>query len=209
MSDRAQYANVMGTGMHARGSRALAVIVGLAAIASVTFGASPADGAPVSGCSGQAVSTDSHGRTLDKATAPGLGGTADDPFHVDVNGRISWRGSTDGVLRNGTYAVKASGFTVASGKFENAQGNRAWAGNEDVGKRLDSIPVLGWLTKTLKPTATLKVDYTVVGQAGTCRGSVVLKIGDDPLFTPIWVFAVAMFLIAFWLLFWPRGFLGG
>jgi len=36
----------------------------------------------------------------------------------------------------------------------------------------------------------------------------VLKIGDDPAFTPIWVFAAAMFFIAFWLLFWPRRFLG-
>jgi len=125
--------------------------------------ASPAGAAPATGCKGQATSFDARGRALDKATAPGAGGTEDDPFHVDVNGRIQWRGSTTEVLQDGSYTVKASGFTVASGKLKNDKGNRSWSGTEDVGKRLDKIPLLGWLTKTLKPTATLRVDYTVQG----------------------------------------------
>ena len=104
--------------------------------------------------------------------------------------------------------LTASGFTVASGKMKNAKGVRAWSGTEDVGKRLDKIPVLGWLTKMLKPSATIKVDYSLTAAAGTCRGSVILKIGDDPLFTPLWLLATALFLLAFWLLFWPKSFLG-
>ena len=145
---------------------------------------------------------------MDKVTAPGKGGTAGDPFHIDVNGTIAWRGATSAVIRDGSYNVTVSGFSVASGKFTNAKGNRTWNGTENVGKRLDSIPVLGSLTKALDPTATVKVTYSVTGQQGTCSGSVVMKIGGDPTFTPMWLASVVMFLLAFWALFWPGKFIG-
>jgi hypothetical protein len=175
----------------------------------VGFRASSVGASPARGCSGKASSFDNKGRALDKVTAPGAGGTTSDPFHVDVNGTISWSGSTTQTLKHGHYSVTVAGFDVASGAMKNDDGKRTWTGQENVAKRLDAIPVLGWLTKKLDPTATLKVNYAVTGASGgTCTGSAVLKIGDDPLFTPIWLLAVAMFLLAFWLLFWPRGFFG-
>ena len=178
-------------------------LVGAVFAAVTTLGVLPAGASPVQGCAGRATSFDGRGRALDKVTAPGRGGTADDPFHVDVNGTVDWSGSTVSVIRNGTYKVTVSGFTVASGKIKNADGNKSWSGHEDVGARLDKLPVLGWLTKKLDPTATLKVDFVVTGQGATCSGSVVLKIGDDPAFTPLWLLSVALFLFAFWALFWP------
>ena len=178
-------------------------LVGVAVAAVMTLGATAASASPAKGCAGSASSFDGKGRALDKVTAPGQGGTEGDPFHVDVNGTIDWKGSTVGVIRNGTYRVTVAGFNVASGKMKNADGNTSWSGHEDVGARLDKLPVLGWLTKKLDPTATLHVTYTVTGQGGTCSGTVVLKIGDDPAFTPLWLLSIVLFLFAFWALFWP------
>ena len=195
----------MGTRRTARWVLAIAVVGGV-----LTVTAGPAGASPVKGCSGKASSSDGKSRPLDKMTAPGAGGTSSDPFHVDVNGSVDWSGATTQVLKNGDYSVTVSGIDIASGSFKNDKGKRSRSGHEDVGKRLDSIPVLGWLTKTLDPSATVKVDFKVTGEGGgLCQGSVVLKIGDDPLFTPIWFVAVALFLLAFWMLFWPRGLLGG
>lgn len=188
---------------------ATALVVVPTAVAAGAAPGSRSAKAPASGCGGQATSYDSKGRILDKATAPGAGGTSSDPLHVDIKGSISWKGSTTGVLQNGSYKVTASGFTVKSGSFKNDKGNQSWQGVENVGKRLDSIPVLGWLTKKLDPTATVKVKYTVTGQQGVCSGSVVLKIGDSPTFTPLWVTAVVLFGLAFFMLFWPARFFGG
>jgi hypothetical protein len=99
--------------------------------------------------------------------------------------------------------VTVAGVSVASGKIKNTDGNRTWSGTENVGKRLDEIPVLGWLTTKLDPTATLKVAFTVTGQGGTCTGVVIVKIGDDPAFTPLWLLSIILLLFAFWALFWP------
>lgn len=169
---------------------------------AVTPGAQTAT-APSSGCSGQATSYDSKGKIIDQAVAPGKGGTSSDPLRVDLDGSVSWKGSTTAVLQNAKYDVTASGFTVKSGTFKNAKGNQSWTGVENIKKRLDAIPVLGWATKTLNPTVTVKVDYSVTAPTGQCTGSVVLKIGDSPTFTPLWFGSIALFGLGLFMLFWP------
>lgn len=166
--------------------------------------ATPAHAAPATGCSGQATSYDKDGNVLDKVTAPGSGGTASDPFRIDADGTIKWNGTTDGVIQNGTYEIKVSGFTVADGKVGNAEGKKIWDGTEDVGKRLDKIPVAGWVAKSLKMSAVVKAEYTVTGQGGTCSGTLYLKIGGSPTFTPLWLASIVLFLASGAILFWPQ-----
>jgi hypothetical protein len=173
-------------------------------MAASTFVAPPAGGAaPAGGCSGKATTYDSNGKVIDSATAPGPGGTASNPLRVDVNGSIAWQGSTTEVLQNGTYKVTASGITIKSGKVTNASGKTSSQGTEDLGKRLQKLPVAGWAAKTLKLTGTVEVKYTVTGEKGTCSGSVVLQLGDSPTFTPVWFGSVALFGVALFMLFWP------
>jgi hypothetical protein len=162
-----------------------------------------ADAAEARGCAGRASSYDAEGRALDNVTAPGAGGTEDHPFHVDANGTMVYRVATTGVIERGTYVVTVSGFTVASGVFDNADGHDTWTGVEDVGRRLDTIPALGWAAKNLELRATVKVDFIVSGPGGTCEGSVVLRIGDDPEFTPLWLLAIVLLAFSFWALFSP------
>ena len=72
-------------------------------------------GADATGCSGSATSFDSTGAPLDQVSAPGQGGTFDDPFVVDLEGTVAWEGSTEVVFQNGGWSVTASGVPIASG----------------------------------------------------------------------------------------------
>jgi hypothetical protein len=193
--------------MSARSSVVRVAVVTGVVLAMVVAGG-PAGAAPAKGCAGQAVSYDAKGRVLDKVTAPGKGGTDADPFHVDVKGTIAWRGATAGVITDANYNVRIAKFSVKSSKFTNDKKETTWSGTEKVGDRLDAVPVLGWLTKAVNPSAKLKVDWVVVGEGGICAGSAIIRIGDDPAFTPLWVMAILLFMLAFWLLFWPRMLIG-
>ena len=190
--------------------RSLAVLTAatLALASLATPAATPAGAADATGCSGSATSFTDDGTLLDTASAPGARGTQADPFHLDLKGTVAWEGKTVTVVKNGRYRVTVQSFTVASGKVGNADGKKAWAGTEDVGERLGTIPLLGPLLKNVNPTLTMKVDYAVSSKRAACNGTVYVKIGDDPTFSPLWFLAVVLLIVALALLFWPGVFFG-
>jgi hypothetical protein len=78
--------------------RRILLAVGLAAL---TFGtlmaiAGPAGAASAKGCGGNATSFDSDGKQQDSASAPGPGGTKDNPFDVWADGTVKYHYEIDG-----------------------------------------------------------------------------------------------------------------
>jgi hypothetical protein len=79
-----------------------ALMVGLVAVVGV------AHAADAEGCQGQATSYDTDGIPIDTASAPGDGGTRDDPLDVLWAGTIEWSGSTEQVLQDGSHSISVA-----------------------------------------------------------------------------------------------------
>jgi hypothetical protein len=122
--------------------------------------ASPAGAATASGCSGFATSAKPNGGALDEVSAPGDGGTEADPFTVDPEGPVSWEGSSEGVIKNGTWKVSTSFFSP-SGSFDNDDGKSTSEGTKKISDYVLPFLVLPGL---------YEVDVNVTGEGGTCTG---------------------------------------
>lgn len=158
---------------------------------------SPAFAADASGCSGVASSSDEHGTKIDNVTAPGPGGTAEDPFEVDLNGPVSWSGETTSVIKNGSWKVSIGGVPI-SGSFENDEGNRTGNGTETVA---DRIP--GLLAVFLQGGQKLLVTVDITGSGGQCAATVWIKnVGSSATASPMWFAGIGMAVLGLLGLVW-------
>lgn len=140
-------------------------IFGIAAVfAAASIGAlasaSPASAAEAVGCQGMAVSYTQAGTELDRVTAPGPGGTNEDPFLVDFDGTIRWSGSSDAVLQNGAWSVSIGGFPL-SGDVTNESGTREASGTDTIGSKLPAF-----VKTILQGEAKILVTGEVTGSGG-------------------------------------------
>lgn len=127
--------------------------------------ASAALAADASGCSGSVESRLADGSSLDRASAPGPGGTASDPLVIDPQGSVAWEGSTESVITGGSWSVRVGGVPVLSGTADNADGATAASGVVDLAGALAPVQ---WVLQT---NALIPVDGELTGSGGTCSGS--------------------------------------
>lgn len=143
--------------------RALAV-TGAAALIMMIPG-SVALAADATGCSGSVESRLADGSALDRASAPGQGGTASDPLVIDPAGSVAWEGSTESVITGGSWSVRVGGVPVLSGTADNAEGATEASGVVDLAGALAPVQ---WVLQT---NALIPVDGELTGSGGTCSGS--------------------------------------
>ncbi len=154
----------------------------------------PALAADASGCSGSAVSIDSGGHPVDKVTAPGAGGTRDQPFVVDLNGSIAWKGSTPVALKDGSWSVTLGGLPVRSGDVSEDQSVTTKSGTTD----LSEIPAFASAFLDGKTVVPVVVDINAAN--GTCSATVYVSTATSPTFTPLWITGTVMLIIGVMLL---------
>lgn len=143
---------------------------------------STAWGADAEGCSGSFTSLDTAGDPIDAATAPGDGATEQDPFVIDPAGSVDWDGSTDAVIKNGTWSVTAGGVQILSGTFENALDETGNQGNQS----LSDLPLpADWVFDT---SMVIPVSGTITGEGGaSCTASGWITGTGNPTASPLFI----------------------
>ncbi|MEX1008737.1 MAG: hypothetical protein WD271_12950 [Acidimicrobiia bacterium] len=138
--------------------------------------------ATASGCKGTAVSFDADGKKLDTVTAPGPGGTSDNPFEVDPEGTVKWEASAaPAVPDDGTWTVETKSTPKLSfggdGGLDQSSGTEALKDHLVV-----DVPIIG---ETRVASGKFFVKVVVEGGGVTCTMSGYVKINGSPLGTPI------------------------
>jgi hypothetical protein len=164
-----------------RGVARLAV-AGLVVVLA-TLGVSGPASAGIDGCSGSAQSRDADGDVVDEVTAAGgrlIDGdgkpvfTAANPFEVENDGTVDYDGQTDDVITDHTWSLEVLGVSVASGGSPNADREQRSEDTFDLDEELP-FPITG----------LVKVEGEISGRGGSCSGSGYVKVGGDPLASPI------------------------
>ncbi len=149
-----------------------------------------AHAADATGCSGSADSLAADGSVLSSASAPGAGGTQDDPLVVDPDGTVAWEGSTDSVITDGTWSVTVMGVPFLSGSFDNSDGSTSADGVVDVATAPAQVK---WVLAT---SALIPVSGEMSGQGGTCSGSgFIAGTGESPMGSPIFLAGVGFIAV--------------
>jgi hypothetical protein len=156
----------------------IAAAVGAAAILTIVP-LSAAMAADATGCSGSVTSYAANGDALGTATAPGAGGTQDDPLPIDTAGAVAWDGSTDEVITNGTWSVSAMGATLFSGSFENAEGSTTSTGRKDLAELPQQV---AW---ALKGDMLIPVSGSITGTGGSCTAEGYITGTGSPISSPM------------------------
>ncbi|MDO8733226.1 MAG: hypothetical protein Q7L55_11775 [Actinomycetota bacterium] len=181
---------------HRKSSLASVVTAIVVAFLSIVFVADGAHAAEAEGCSGNATSYTASGGPLDLAYAPGIGGTEERPFVIDMEGKVQWEGASKVVLKNGAYKVTVSGFPVSSGDFTNDEGLKKSQGEY----ALSDLP--GAVTFMLNSLGEAKVPVTatVTGSGGSCTASGYITGSGSPFASPLF-YSGLIFLLIFFLMF--------
>ena len=161
-------------------------------LAAVPLGA--ALGADATGCSGSAISSDADGNPLDKMSAPGARGTFDEPFVVDLDGTVSWQGSTPVALRDGSWSVTVGGVPVASGDMQNGEAVTTKSGDSEV----SALPTVA--KAPLEGGQKVPVVVDISTATGDCSATIYVTTDQPPAFTPLWWTALATMMFALFLL---------
>jgi len=128
------------------------------------------------GCQGSATSSDKDGNKLGSASAPGAGGTKSDPFLVDVDGTVDYKGTSAGVFHNHSWHVDVLGITVRSGGSKNGTNQAGTSGTEKVSKYLP-VDAVG----------LYYVSGGITASEGSCSGSAWVKVAGSPVGTVGWI----------------------
>jgi hypothetical protein len=134
-------------------------------VAAVVALPAAASAAEADGCSGTFATYDTTGAELGSVDVPGDGGTQADPLPVDAKGTVVWSGTTDAAITNARWSVTVGGVRVGGGDFENAEGDTAYGGTEDLSGPLGPV---AW---ALKGGMVIPVSGSITGDGGTCRAS--------------------------------------
>lgn len=174
------------------GRRMTAAVFAALILAAVPVGA--ALGADATGCSGSAVSSDADGNLLDKMSAPGSRGTFDEPFVVDLDGTVSWQGSTPVALQDGSWSVTVGGFPVASGDMQNGEAVTTKSGDSEISE----LPAAAKAPLEGQQKVPVVVDISTA--TGDCSATIYVTTDQPPTFTPLWWTGVALMMLAVLLL---------
>ncbi len=170
----------------------------IAAVFMVAVPSGSANAAEAVGCSGEATSFTASGVLLDGATGPGEGGSADRPFVIDMDGKVSWSGSTDAVITNGSWSVNVAGLPVDNGEFTNDDRLQSNSGDFALSELPDLVSaMLGALGE-----AKIPVSATVTGDGGSCTASGYVTGKGSPYASPLFYSAIFFLLIGLLLLLW-------
>lgn len=173
-----------------------AVVVFAAAALSLGLPASVAVAAEAEGCSGEVVSRSADGTELDRASAPGSGGSADDPLNIDSDGVVDWTGQTTAVITDATWSVTIMGLPFLSGSFDNADGETGSSGTTD----LSAMPApVDWL---LKGDVKIPVSGSITGTGGTCSGSGYISGTGSPTSAPMFYAGIAFVAVGAVIVVW-------
>ena len=162
-------------------------------LAGLVFGvllamANPAGAASASsGCSGKASSVDKDGKALSKVSAPGAGGTKDNPFEIDPEGKVTYEyGGLDQASSGGSWNVQLLSVIKFGSDFDSAQpsggGTEALKSHFEVG---GLAPLVG----------LIKADVVIKDKSGNdvCTFSGWIKIGGSIFKSPV-TYAAIVFL---------------
>jgi len=149
-----------------------AVALVLLVVGATTAGAAELDG----GCKGSGVSKDGNGKQLDTASAPGQGGTKDDPFLVTQDGTVDYQGTSPTVFHNHSWHVDISGATVKSGGSRNGTNQAGTSGTVQVD---DYLPV--------NAVGLYRATGGITADEGSCSGSAWIKVVGSPVGTIAWI----------------------
>jgi len=155
-----------------------------AAALLTVLGASAALGADATGCSGAATSFTAGDAEIMTVNAPGPSATQDDPFRVDFDGTVTWSGSTEQVIQDGSWTVTARPFSF-SGEVTNSSGTTEADGE---------IVPNDYLPFAIPGLVLVTVD--LVGADGAaCSASGWIQFTGNPLASPAGWVALALTLL--------------
>lgn len=175
------------------GRVAAAVLLAACVVVPTAPAASAAD---ASGCSGSAVSLDADGVPVDTVKVPGPAGTQANPFIIDLDGTVAWKGSTDAVITDATWSVSVMGLPLFGGDFANEERTKARAGTAS----LADLPFAARVM--LQGSQVIPVAGSVSGAGGTCTASGYISANVPPVGTPLWLTAMALLVLSVVLLLW-------
>jgi hypothetical protein len=175
------------------------IIVAVASVVLLVGAGPPPPKASSSGCSGSATSQTADGGELGSVTVPGGTGTVDNPFLVTWDGPISWTGTTEAPIQNGTWSVRlepaggglsgrlmGSGVSqLAKGTIENQEGKTTASGTDALSDYLSMQATTG----------LYRVSWDATGAGATCTGDVVINIQGNPWSTPAFYVALLFLLL--------------
>lgn len=178
---------------------AAAGIAGLI-LATMLIVAGPAGAADAKGCSGSGVSVDGD-ITLDRASAPGKGGTKNDPFDVTTDGEIRYQYRVSrGALSGGRWTAEIDTGIIPisfSGAIEQGSSQEG-DGVEPLKKHLQ----VGGLSVL---TGLLKIDIKARAGGIRCTVSGYLKIHASVFTTPAFYLAIILLVLALLLFYFGMG----
>lgn len=184
--------------------RALSVF--LMAMVTGAFFVATAPGAGAAnakGCSGSGVSLSDDLGEIDKASAPGRGGTKDNPFDIEINGKVQYDYTIAGPIAGGKWNVVIDlGMPFLpdpkfGGKVSKTA-SQSGSGTEPIKKHLK----FGGLSAFV---GLMKADIVVTKGSTRCVVSGWIKIHDSVLTTPAFYFALILLMIALWLAYLGMG----
>jgi hypothetical protein len=142
----------------------------------------PARAADLVNCAGTATSTRADGSSLDSVSAPGPGGTQDQPFQVDFDGAINVSGSSAAVLKNHSWRVNVWFIPVKTGSDPNEGGDQAITDK--------TVTVKDYIRFELP--GLYYVSGSITGEGAACSGSGWVKVLGNPTGSIPWAGGVVL-----------------
>lgn len=151
---------------------------------------------PLSTCTLAAQSSDASGGSLDSASGGADDATQTDPFLVDWDGTVAWRGTTGGLeMKNNAYHVEVFGLpTPLRGGNANDGDDRDGSGTVGVA---ENAP--------FRFTGLYFVSGAITGSGGSCEGSGWVKLAGNPVGTIPFVVALGLLVAGLALVGWGLG----
>ena len=142
-------------------------------------------GGNVSGCSGEAVSKDESGATIDSVSGPGgPPASRSNALKVDYDGVVSYDGQTDNLIKNHSWHISIFGVKVKTGSDTNDEERTTDQSDEKVS---DYIP--------FRVSGKYYITFDFSGEGGSCFGSLWVEIDENPVGTIPWIIATALMLV--------------
>lgn len=162
--------------------------------------ATPAGAAGAKGCTGSGISISDElgeGAEIDRASAPGRGATKDNPFDIEIKGRVNYEYTINGPIAGGKWnAILDLGIPLVpdlkfGGKISKTASSSG-SGVEPIEKHLK----VGGLSTFV---GLIKVKIVATKGGTQCVVTGWIKIHDSVFTTPAFYFALLILLIAIWL----------
>lgn len=147
--------------------------------------AAPAAAFPLSSCTMQATGLAADGKTIDSIAGGADDATQANPFLVDWDGTVTYKGTSQIEMKNNAWHVDVFGIpTPLQGGDANAKDTRDGSGTVSVS---ENAP--------FKVTGLYYVSGSITGSGGTCTGSGWLKLTGDPIGTIPFLVALGLLIL--------------